>query len=93
MNIKPIGDRVVVKPAEAKTTTNSGIILNQVEKPNYGEVLAVGEGRYSDATGVLTPLSVKKGDRVLYGRYGGTEVSVGDEEVLIMRESDIYAVL
>ena len=87
INIKPLHDRVVVKPAEAETKTASGIIIPDTakEKPQRGEVVAVGEGKKDE------PMTVKVGDVVLYGKYAGTEVNIEGTEYLIMRESDIYA--
>lgn len=89
INIKPLHDRVVVKPAEAETKTASGIIIPDTakEKPQRGEVVAVGEGKKDE------PMTVKVGDVVLYGKYAGTEVNVEGTEYLIMRESDIYAIV
>tara|TARA_B100000945_G_scaffold130296_1_gene103982 strand:+ start:477 stop:761 length:285 start_codon:yes stop_codon:yes gene_type:complete len=94
MNIKPLSDRVVVKPQEAEEKTASGIILPDTakEKPQMGEILAVGPGKSSDS-GSLIKMTVKKGDKILYGKYSGTEITVGNDEVLIMRESDILAIL
>ena len=91
--IKPLGDRVIVKPKEAEETTKGGIILPDTakEKPIEGSIVAVGPGKYED--GKLVDLTVKVGDTVLYGKYGGTEITVEDEEYLIMRESDILAVI
>ena len=93
MNLKPLGDRVIVKRDEAETTTASGLILASTskEKPQSGIVLAVGEGKL-DKDGNLIPMPVKEGDRVLYGKYGGTEITVEGEEVLIMRADDLFAV-
>lgn len=94
MKIKPLSDRVVVKPQEAEEKTASGIILPDTakEKPQAGEIVAVGPGKASD-TGSTIKMTVKKGDTVLYGKYSGTEINVGGDDVLIMRESDILAVL
>ena len=93
MNVKPLADRVVVKPVEEEETKKGGIIIPDTakEKPMEGEIIEVGIGRYED--GKTLPLEVKKGDRVLYGKYSGTEVSIAGEEYLIMRESDIFAVI
>lgn len=89
INIKPLHDRVVVKPAEAETKTASGIIIPDTakEKPQRGEVVAVGDGKKDE------PMTVKVGDMVLYGKYAGTEVQVDGAEYLIMRESDIFAIV
>jgi len=94
LNIKPLADRVLVKATKAEEKTASGIIIPDTakEKPMSGEVLAVGKGRVSD-DGKVSPLEVKVGDKVLYGKYSGTEVTFEGEEYLIMRESDIYAIL
>jgi chaperonin GroES len=94
MNIKPLADRVVVKPAPAEDKTKGGIILPDTakEKPVQGEVVAVGPGRISD-DGKKIPMEVKKGDKVLYGKYSGTEVTIDGEEYLIMRESDLFAIV
>lgn len=89
MNIKPLADRVVVRPAQAEEKTASGIIIPDTakEKPQRGEVVAAGNGKPDE------PMTVKVGDTVLYGKYSGTELSVDGEDVLIMRESDIFAIV
>lgn len=89
VNIKPLSDRVLIKPAEAEQKTQSGIIIPDTakEKPMEGEVVAVGTGKKDE------PMTVKVGDRVLYGKYSGTEISVDDQKYLIMRESDIFAII
>jgi chaperonin GroES len=94
MNLKPLADRVVVKPSVAEEKTKGGIIVPDTakEKPVWGEVISVGPGKVSDE-GKLIALEVKVGDRVLYGKYSGTEVTIDGEEVLIMRESDIFAIM
>jgi len=94
MNIKPLADRILVKPSPAEEKTASGIIIPDTakEKPMQGEVVAVGKGRVSD-DGKVSPLELKKGDKILYGKYSGTEVTVDGEEYLIMRESDVYAII
>lgn len=93
MNLKPVGDRVIVKPDEVEATTTSGLYLatEAKEKPQTGEVLAVGEGKLNQE-GKYLPMPVKAGDRVIYGKYGGTEITVDGEEVLILRADDLYAV-
>lgn len=93
MNIKPLGDRVVVKVLEKEETTKSGIVLPETakEKPQEGEILAVGSGEMVD--GKRVPLEVKEGDRVIYSKYAGTEIKMDDEEYLILRQSDILAVI
>ena len=94
MKVKPLSDRIVVKPEPAEEKTASGIILPDTaqEKPQIGTILAVGPGKTSD-TGDLVKMALKKGDRVLYGKYAGTEIAVDGDDVLIMRESDILATL
>jgi chaperonin GroES len=89
LNIKPLHDRVVVKPAAAETKTASGIIIPDTakEKPQRGTVLAVGTGKVDE------PMTVQVGDVVLYGKYAGTEFNLDGEEYLIMRESDLIAVI
>lgn len=95
LNIKPIADRVVIEAAPAEEKTASGIYIPDTakEKPQQGTVVAVGPGKYAESTGNLIPLSVKAGDQVLYGKYGGTEITIEGKEYLIMRESDLYAIL
>ena len=92
VKLEPMADRMVVKPIEKEEVTKGGIVLPDTakEKPQEGEVLAVGPGRMSD-DGVRIPMDIKKGDIVLYSKYGGTEVKVEDEELIILRESDILA--
>jgi chaperonin GroES len=94
MTLKPLADRVVVKPSAAEERTKGGIIVPDTakEKPVWGEVIAIGPGKTSDE-GKLIALEVKVGDRVLYGKYSGTEVTIEGEELLIMRESDIFAIM
>ena len=94
INLKPLADRVIVKPMEAEETTKGGIILPDTakEKPIEGTIVAAGPGKTGD-DGKLVKLEVKVGDKVLYGKYSGTEVSVEGEEYLIMRESDIFAIV
>ncbi|RDB64664.1 co-chaperone GroES [Gordonibacter sp. 28C] len=93
MNLKPLGDRVIIKQDEAEETTASGLYLatEAKEKPQTGTVLAVGEGKM-DKDGKFLPMPVKEGDKVLYGKYGGTEVTVDGEDVMILRADDLYAV-
>lgn len=95
LNIQPIADRVVVEAAPAEEKTASGLYIPDTakEKPQQGTVVAVGPGKYADLTGNLVPLTVKVGDVVLYGKYGGTEITYEGKEYLIMRESDLYAVI
>jgi chaperonin GroES len=94
MNVKPLADRVVVKALDAEEKTAGGIIIpdNAKEKPQRGEIIAVGEGKYSD-NGQKIEMTVKKGNKVLYGKYTGTEVNIDGQEYLIMRESDILAII
>ena len=91
MDLKPLGDRVIVEVLDEEDVTYSGIVLPDTakEKPQRGRVLAVGPGRYED--GKLVPLDVKEGDEVVFSKYGGTEVTVSGDEYLILRESDILA--
>lgn len=91
--LKPLGDRVLVEAAAAEKKTAGGIIIPDTakEKPQRGKVVAVGTGKVSE-DGKVTPLHVKVGDKVLYGKYGGTEINIDGKDLLIMRESDIYAV-
>lgn len=94
MNIRPLHDRVVVRRMEEETTSAGGIVLPgaAAEKPAQGEVIAVGKGKILD-NGDVRPLDLKVGDKVLFSKYGGTEVKVNDEELLVMREDDITAVI
>lgn len=94
IKLKPLGDRVVVKPAAAEEKTAGGIILPDTakEKPVEGSVVAVGPGKVAD-DGKAIKMEVKVGDKVLYGKYSGTEVTINGEEYLIMRESDIFGIL
>jgi chaperonin GroES len=89
VNIKPLADRVLVKPADAEEKTKAGIIIPDTaqEKPQRGTIVAVGNGKKDE------PLTVKAGDNVLYGKYAGTEINVEGEDYLIMRESDIFAIV
>ncbi|MDO9067967.1 MAG: co-chaperone GroES [Desulfocucumaceae bacterium] len=93
-NIKPLGDRVLVKPAEVKETKKGGIIIPDTvkEKPMEGEVVAAGPGKISDS-GTRMAMDLKAGDKVLYGKYSGTEVKIDDVEYLIMNADDILAVI
>ena len=94
MNIRPLSDRVVVKPTEQEEKKHGGIIIPDTakEKPQQGKIVAVGPGKVSD-TGAKVAMEVKVGDFILYGKYSGTEVTVDNEDYLIMRESDIFAVI
>ncbi len=93
MNLQPLGDRVVVQSIEAAQTTASGIVLPDTakEKPQRGKVLAVGDGKLSEDDGKRIPLDVSEGDEVLYSKYGGTEIKVDGEDLLVLRESDVLA--
>jgi len=93
MKLKPLGDRVIVRAIEEEETTVSGIVLPDTakEKPQKGKVLAVGDGKVNEDTGKRTPLDVAEGDEVLYSKYGGTEIKVDGEELLVLRESDVLA--
>ena len=95
MNLKPLDDRIVVKPNEAEKTTASGLVIPDTakEKPQQGEVLAVGPGRWSDDEGKHFALDVKVGDTVLYSKYGGTEVKYSGEEYLILSARDVLAII
>ena len=94
MAVRPLGDRVLIKALEAKEKSKGGIVLPDTakEKPQEGRVIAVGKGKFSEE-GKTTPLEVKKGDKILYGKYSGTEIMVDDEEHIILREDDILAVI
>jgi chaperonin GroES len=94
LKLNPLADRVVVKPAEAEEKTKGGIILPDTarEKPVEGTIVAAGPGKISD-NGEVIKMTVKVGDKVLYGKYSGTDVTIDGEEYLIMRESDIFASL
>jgi len=94
MNIRPLHDRVVVRRMEEERTSAGGIVIpdSATEKPIQGEVLAVGKGKILDS-GEVRPLDVKVGDRVLFGKYSGTEVKVSGEEVVVMREDDLMGVI
>ncbi len=94
MNIQPLGDRIVVEALEAKEKTKGGIVLPDTakEKPQEGKVVAVGKGRVSD-DGKTVPLEVKVGNKVLYGKYSGTEVTIDDKEYLIIKEEDVLAIV
>ena len=94
MKLRPLGDRVVVKALEQKEVKKGGIIIPDTakEKPQEGEVIAVGKGKTTD-DGKLIAMDVKVGDKILYGKYSGTEVTVDGEEYLIMREADVFAIV
>ena len=94
MKLKPLGDRLVVEPKERESTTASGLVLPETakEKPQEGEVIAVGPGR-RDEDGKRIAMDVEVGDIVLYAKYGGTEIKIDDKKVLILKESDVLAIL
>jgi chaperonin GroES len=94
MKLKPLGDRLIVKAVEEEETTASGIVLPDTakEKPQRGKVLAVGDGKVAD-DGKRVPIDVSDGDEVLYSKYGGTEITVDGEDLLVLRESDVLAVV
>ena len=94
MNLRPLNDRVIVKRLENETKTASGIVIpdNAAEKPDQGEVVAVGPGKF-DEDGERIAMSVKAGDRVLFGKYSGQTVKVDGDELLVMKEDDLFAVV
>lgn len=94
MSIQPLGDRVLIKRLEAEEKTKGGIVLpdSAKEKPQKGEVIAVGKGKVLES-GKVEPLEVKKGDKILFGKYSGNDLTYNDEEYLIVREEDILAIL
>ena len=93
MNLQPLGDRLIVEVLEEEDMTFSGIVLPDTarEKPQRGRVLAVGPGARAESSGELIPLDVAVGDEIIFSKYGGTEVKVGTDELLILRESDVLA--
>ena len=95
MNLKPLDDRIVVRPAEPETQTASGLVIpdSAKEKPQQGEVLAVGPGKRSDSTGDLIEVGIAVGDTVLYSKYGGTEVSNSGEDLLVLNSRDVLAIV
>ncbi|HSI93015.1 MAG TPA: co-chaperone GroES [Jiangellaceae bacterium] len=95
VSIKPLEDRIVVKPLDAEQTTASGLVIPDTakEKPQEGEVLAVGAGRWDDDGEKRIPLDVSVGDKVLYSKYGGTEVKLDNEEYLILSARDVLAII
>jgi chaperonin GroES len=95
MNLKPLDDRIVVRPNEAETQTASGLVIPDTakEKPQQGEVLAVGPGKRSETSGELIPVDIKVGDTVLYSKYGGTEVAVKGEDLLVLNSRDVLAIV
>ena len=95
MNLQPLEDRIVVRPSDSESTTASGLVIPDTakEKPQQGDVLAVGPGRRSEQTGELVPMDVAEGDTVVYSKYGGTEITVGGEELLILNARDVLGIL
>jgi chaperonin GroES len=93
MNLQPLDDRIVVRPSEAEEKTASGLVIPDTakEKPQQGEVLAVGPGRRADNTGELIPLDIAVGDTVVYSKYGGTEITIEGEDLLILTGRDVLA--
>ena len=95
MNLQPLDDRIVVRPAAPEQTTASGLVIpdTATEKPQTGEVLAAGPGKRSDQTGDVIPMDVKVGDTVVYSKYGGTEISSAGEDLLILNARDVLAIV
>jgi len=95
VNIKPLEDRIVVKPLDAEQTTASGLVIPDTakEKPQEGEVIAVGPGRFNDDGDERVPMDISVGDKVIYSKYGGTEVKYGGEEYLILSGRDVLAIV
>lgn len=95
IDIRPLHDKIIVRRDEAETVTDSGIYLpeSSKERPKTGTIEAVGDGKVNTDTGSRTPLSVKAGDKVIFTSYAGTEIKLGDEELLIMSEDDVLAVI
>ncbi len=93
MNLQPLDDRLVVRPSESEETTASGLVIPDTakEKPQQGEVIAVGPGRRAENTGEIIPLDVQVGDRVVYSKYGGTEFTLDGEDLLILTSRDVLA--
>lgn len=95
MNLQPLDDRIVVRPAVPESTTASGLVIpdSATEKPQQGEVVAAGPGKRSDTSGELIPMDVSVGDTVVYSKYGGTEISSGGEDLLILNARDVLAIV
>jgi chaperonin GroES len=93
MNLQPLEDRIVVRPGESEETTASGLVIPDTakEKPQQGEVLAIGPGRRTEQSGELIPLDIKVGDTVVYSKYGGTEITIDGEDLLILTSRDVLA--
>jgi chaperonin GroES len=95
MNLQPLEDRIVVKPGESEETTASGLVIpdSAQEKPQQGEVLAVGPGKRSEQTGDVIPVDVTVGDTVVYSKYGGTEITIDGDDLLILSARDVLAII
>jgi chaperonin GroES len=95
MKLQPLEDRIVVKPGESEETTASGLVIPDTaqEKPQQGEVLAVGPGKRSENSGELIPIDVSKGDTVVYSKYGGTEITIDGDDLLILSARDVLAIV
>ena len=95
MNLKPLDDRIVVKPNEAETQTASGLVIPDTakEKPQQGKVLSAGPGKRAESSGELIPIDIKVGDTVLYSKYGGTEVTVNGDDLLVLNGRDVLAIV
>ena len=95
MKVRPLGDKILVKRAEPEAKTDAGIYLPESakDKPKEGKVIAVGNGRLNRDTGEYVPFTVKKGDRVIFSSYAGTEIKIGDDEMLIVTEDDILGIV
>ncbi len=93
MNLQPLGDRLIVEVLEEEETTTSGIVLPDTakEKPQRGRVLSVGPGSRNEETGEYVPMDLEEGDEIIFSKYGGTEIKLGTDDVLILRESDVLA--
>jgi chaperonin GroES len=94
MKLQPLEDRIVVRPSKSEETTASGLVIPDTakEKPQQGEVLAPGPGRRSDQTGEVIPLGISVGDKVVYSKYGGTEITIDGEDLLILSSRDVLAI-
>ncbi|MEO5837775.1 MAG: co-chaperone GroES [Acidimicrobiales bacterium] len=94
MKLQPLEDRIVVRPSKSEETTASGLVIPDTakEKPQQGEVLAAGPGRRSDQTGEVIPLGISVGDKVVYSKYGGTEITIDGEDLLILSSRDVLAI-
>ncbi len=95
MNVQPLEDRIVLRPSDAEETTASGLVIPDTakEKPQQGEVLAIGPGRRAEQTGEIVPMDVKVGDIVVYSKYGGTEITIDGEDLLILNARDVLATM